>query len=424
MLQRVLKSIWFISLVAVTAALIHPSLPLAWAQTIDFRTSEEIKTLNLEISKKSDLIEELGERAQELAKLIAENQEQATTLEHELALINNRIAKLELDIERRREEVSATELEIKETNLQLEEKERSIDFQKVQLSSLIRELHRQDKRGNLEILFVHDSLSSFFSYVRHLEDVQANVQVSLAGLKDGKRHLEVFERELELEKANLQQLLLELQVEQEKLEQEKAGQEALIEETELSEAEFQKRLGEIRFQQRVADEEIRNLEVEIKEKLRQAQLKNPNLVLNPGQLLWPIPNQGITTYFHDPGYPFRHIVGEHSGLDLRTLINGTPRMGMPLRAPASGIVVKTIANGKFTGNAIFLSHGDLMTVFYHLSEIYVQPDQFVNIGDTIGATGGAPGHPGAGLSSGPHLHFEVRQNGIPVDPCAYLSPSC
>jgi len=99
-------------------------------------------------------------------------------------------------------------------------------------------------------------------------------------------------------------------------------------------------------------------------------------------------------------------------------------MGVPLRAAGPGFVVKTIRNGRYTGNAVFISHGDLMTVYYHMSEVYVQTDQFVNSGEMIGLSGGAPGHPGAGLSSGPHLHFEVRSDGIPVDPCLFLNPGC
>src|SRR5690606_37926169 len=98
--------------------------------------------------------------------------------------------------------------------------------------------------------------------------------------------------------------------------------------------------------------------------------------------------------------------------------------GMSVRAPAAGVVVQTIPNGRFTGNAVFIYHGDVMTTYYHLSAILVDVDDYVEIGDVFARTGRAPGHPGAGLSSGPHLHFEVRQDGIPVDPCNYLTPGC
>jgi len=419
--KKVPQILWAFVVFAVSFGLIKAPTT---AQSIDFKTSKEIKELNLEITEKSELTDKLREQADAYAQKIQEQQSTANTLENELSIIENRIAKIEIDIERKETEIDTTNLKIRETSLEIEEKQREIDFSQLQLSSLLREINRQDQRGQLEILILNDNLSDFFGYIKRLEEIQLNMQLTVAGVKEGKRELEIDEHALEKEKADLQRLLLEQEIERQKLNEEKQAQERLIEQTEFSEQKFQEQLSEIRFQQRIANEEISELERKVKEKLRQAQLKDPEININPGQLLWPVPNQGITTYYHDPTYPFRHIVGEHSGLDLRTLINGIPSMGLPLRAPESGIIVKTIVNGKFTGNAIFLSHGDLMTVFYHLSELYVQPDQFVNIGDTIGATGGAPGHPGAGLSSGPHLHFEVRSNGIPVDPCLYLTPSC
>ncbi len=419
--KKLPQILWSFVVIVITFSLLKsPSS----AQSIDFKTSEEIKELNVEITEKSELTDKLREQADAYAKKIQEQQATSNTLENELSIIENRITKIGLDIERKESEIDTTNLKIRETSLQIDDKQRAIDFSQLQLSSLLREINRQDQRGQLEILVLNDNLSDFFGYIKRLEEVQLNMQLTVAGIKEGKRELEINEHSLEKEKADLQRLLLEQEIERQKMNEEKLAQERLIDQTEFSEQKFQEQLSEIRFQQRIANEEISDLERRVKEKLRQAQLKDPEININPGQLLWPIPNQGITTYYHDPTYPFRHIVGEHSGLDLRTLINGTPSMGMPLRAPESGIIVKTIINGKFTGNAIFLSHGDLMTVFFHLSEVYVQPDQFVSIGDTIAATGGAPGHPGAGLSSGPHLHFEVRSNGIPVDPCLYLSPAC
>lgn len=420
-LKRLVGFSLFTAIIASSSMLVYAA---SAQQIIDFKTSEEIKKLNSEIEEKSSEIDSLSGRAEEYAKLIQSKQAEERSLGNELSIIDNRVIKTQLDVEKKEAEIEGTNLKIREAELTIDSKEGEIDLQKIQLGAFLREIHRQDQRGKLEIVLVNENISDFFGYVKRLEEVQANISVSLGSLKDAKRTLEISKFGLEKEKVELQSLVLELEIEQQKLIEEKTGKEFLLAETEQSEANFQNRLSEIRFQQRLADETIKQLEADIKEKLRKAQESNPSFDLNPGQIIWPIPNQGITTYYHDPTYPYRHIVGEHSGLDLRTLINGYPSMGLPLRAPADGIVVKTISNGRFTGNAIFVSHGDIMTVNYHLSEIWVSTDQFVSAGETIGLTGGAPGHPGAGLSSGPHLHFEVRKDGIPVDPCAYLSPSC
>ncbi len=410
----------------ITAAICCQLLPLqsVFAQSIDPFTTQEIKDLNQEITVKNNAIKDLSAKAGEYNRIIEQKQAAKQTLQNELSLIDNRIKRTEINIERKVTEIEKTNLTIKETSLLIGQKESQMDVQKVQLSSLLREINRQDQRGRVEILLMNDNISQFFGYIQRLEDVQTNLRTTLAGVKVAKRELEVYQFGVEQDKADLQTLLLELEIEKEKLGEEKTSKEDLIEETESSEQEYQRRLAEIRYQQRVANDDINNLQEQIEGKLRQAQSKNPSFVLNPGSLIWPIQNQGIVTYFHDATYPYRHIVGEHSGLDMRTLIDGYPSMGLPIRAAASGVVVKVIRNGRFTGNAIYISHGDLMTIYLHLSVIGVEQDDFVSVGTVIGRTGGAAGLPGSGLSSGPHLHFEVRKDGIPVDPCNYMMPSC
>ena len=71
--------------------------------------------------------------------------------------------------------------------------------------------------------------------------------------------------------------------------------------------------------------------------------------------------------------------------------------------------------GRQYGNYVMIIHTNgLATLYAHLSRSFVSADQFVQRGEEIGAVGST------GLSTGPHLHFEVRKNGIPTDPIPFL----
>jgi murein DD-endopeptidase MepM/ murein hydrolase activator NlpD len=146
------------------------------------------------------------------------------------------------------------------------------------------------------------------------------------------------------------------------------------------------------------------------------ELSKDELQFNDSGLIWPLSgSHTITATFHDPDYPFRYLF-EHPAIDLRASFN------TPLKASGSGYVARVNINGSSYGY-IMIVHGDgLSTVYGHVNQSYVSEDEYVIQGQTIGLSGGLPGTRGAGyLTTGPHLHFEVRKNGIPVNPLEYLS---
>ena len=133
-------------------------------------------------------------------------------------------------------------------------------------------------------------------------------------------------------------------------------------------------------------------------------------------LIWPIePLLGISATFHDASYKARFGF-EHNAVDIPT------PQGTLVLAAAAGVVKDVVDNG-LGFNYITIQHGDgYATLYGHLSKFIVQPGETVYAGQEIGYSGGRPGTPGAGFSTGPHLHFAVKVSGQAVDPLPYLPP--
>ncbi len=123
----------------------------------------------------------------------------------------------------------------------------------------------------------------------------------------------------------------------------------------------------------------------------------------------------ITAYFHDADYPFKQWF-EHSGIDIAV------SQGTSVKAADEGYVAIAKFDGSSSYSYVMIVHADgYATVYGHLSSVSVSPDDYVYKGQVIGGSGGIPGTPGCGsFSTGAHLHFEVRLDGIPVDPLPYL----
>ncbi len=122
---------------------------------------------------------------------------------------------------------------------------------------------------------------------------------------------------------------------------------------------------------------------------------------------WPI-NASVSSSF---GYRVHPIFGTrrlHSGIDLGA------GSGTPIAAAKSGTVIAAGWQGGY-GNTVVISHGEGITSLYaHQSSIAVSVGDEVNRGDIIGFVGST------GWSTGPHLHFEIRVNGVAVDPLPYM----
>jgi murein DD-endopeptidase MepM/ murein hydrolase activator NlpD len=135
----------------------------------------------------------------------------------------------------------------------------------------------------------------------------------------------------------------------------------------------------------------------------------PAVPASTGETQWPI-HGAITTLFGVPEWPYEAI---HTGLDIS---DGNRPGVTPIRPYKSGRITQVIHSSLGLGNHIVVDHGGGMTSVYgHLNSTSVQVGQSVNKDTILGYEGTT------GASTGPHLHFEIRINGQPVNPLNYIN---
>lgn len=124
--------------------------------------------------------------------------------------------------------------------------------------------------------------------------------------------------------------------------------------------------------------------------------------------LMPVAARGLTSGFGIRQHPILGTLRAHNGVDLAATY------GSPIVATASGVVSTAGWSGGY-GLLVSLDHGSgLQTRYGHMSRVNVAPGQQVQKGDVIGYVGST------GMSTGPHLHYEIRINGQAINPAARL----
>lgn len=134
----------------------------------------------------------------------------------------------------------------------------------------------------------------------------------------------------------------------------------------------------------------------------------------PNRLDWPLVDwvmtqpYGCTTFELEPIASWCPTGHFHSGVDMAAAT------GTPIHAAAAGVARIAQSPGGY-GLYVVLDHGGGVTTLYgHMEEASLSNGEAVRAGDAIGLVGSS------GMSTGPHLHFEVRRDGRPVDPIPWL----
>lgn len=377
--------------------------------------SREVEELSRQIEEKRARVKQLEESIEEYRKRIQQKHVEAVSLTNQMAILDARAEKVALDIEATETKLDTVALEIQSLAITIGDTEETIERQRRMVGEFLRLIRSQSGQNFIEILASHDSFSDFYNHLQYLERIDRDLGKSVRDLRATKALLERKNAEAKERRAAYDALKDQLTQKRRDLEGDLFAKQDLLAKTHASEATYQTLLASLKKQYQAVEDEIRSIEGQVRRKL-EAQKKMPELPAGEAVFSWPTQSRYITAYFYDPTYPFRNIF-EHGAVDIRA------GQGTPIRAAAAGYVgqAKRCSTSACYSYVMIVHTGSLSTVYGHLSQIAVSNEAFVNRGDVIGYSGGTPGTVGAGpFVTGPHLHFEVRRNGIPVNPLDYL----
>ena len=350
-----------------------------------------------DLRKQQDQIQQLMQ--QEKAAL-DKAQKECNTLTERIKYIEDQIAAAEKElavIEANLEEARQLVLEAKEDLARIEDElQKKVELFKQRL----KQIYQQGDVNLFEVLTQSTSLTDFLVRFELLKKIAEQDMIIVEEI-DRQRIL-ADEKKQELEAKRDQVALLKQQ------------SEAKMAQLTVQKEEQHAFLVEVNQEKAVAQQAIKELDadsIKLGAKIREIQLSRARegLEAPTGKFHWPTP--GHTRITSDYGMRKHPILGTrsmHTGVDIAA------PMGSPAVAGEVGEVIFTGWFGAY-GWTVVLDHGGGISSMYpHLSKITVEENQIVTRGEEVGKVGTS------GLSTGPHIHFEIRKDGTPIDPWPYL----
>ena len=386
---------FFRALLALTMALLLSAAELTPALAV---TQADIDALKNESNDLSAEKKELQAKLESLAADKSTAMERKTLLDQQIANTSAQISNVEEQIQQYAALISQKEEEL----IQAQEDEAA------QYDLFCDRVRAMEKRGEVSywsVLFRADSFTDLLSRLDMINEIMAADQRVIDQLKDLQAQIETAKTELETNKAEEEAAKSELEARKSELNTQRSEANALIQQLAANESETEAALDELEAEQDAIRAEIQRLN----EQLIAQQAANGNSVQsNPGGYIWPVDSRYITSTVGGRASPGGIGSTNHKGTDI-----GRVGYTSPIYASKPGTVIVSQYSSSY-GNYVAISHGPGNTTLYaHMSSRKVSVGQYVNQGDVIGITGST------GNSTGPHLHFEVTENGVRVNPLSH-----
>lgn len=373
---------------AIIAIAICGSLALGQMAPVQAQSVDELKNYQNFVDQQRQIIQKQQEQINALTKPA---QSRLEALRRNVRVTDAQIKDNEKKIRQAREQLQTL-------NTKLQELEYDLNKRRGTTTARLQYLQRQQLQRWWVTLLSSQDLNQFADRRRQIERIYDRDRKLLGDLTQRSNQVEKQRNQIVAQKNEIELLTQKLKYQKSNIESEAVAQQNTIDRLKsdrqaLSQAE-----------DRLA-EDSRRLSQIILAKVQ----PYDGLILPPGtgQLMYPTIGP-VTSNFGWRTHPILGTERFHSGIDFGA------DYGSLIYASEQGRVIYADWYGGY-GNAVIVDHGNGMTTLYaHCSDLYVKDGDIVAKGQPIASVGST------GFSTGPHLHFELRANGEPIDPAAYL----
>ncbi|MBR6521785.1 MAG: peptidoglycan DD-metalloendopeptidase family protein [Oscillospiraceae bacterium] len=366
-------------------------------------TEAEIEALKAAAEKLADEKAAVGKELYALREEKDAIIERKVKLDENIALTIKEIENLDLQIQVYEEEI---EEKISQYELAVSEEERQVDL----FRQRIRAMEEDGDISYMEIIFEADSFADLLSVMDSVTDIMDYDEWVVEQLDSAQEATWGAKVELENAKAEAEAAKIRQQEKQAQLEAERAEADALMTEIMNNMEERQSEYNALEAREDEAADEIDRLVEELEEERRRLAAQQGAHVAATGSYIWPSASSVyVTSLFGNRLHPVYGYYRTHYGIDIGA------SYGTNILAADGGYVV-TSTYGSGYGNYVMIDHGEgRYTLYAHMTTRYVNEGDVVLQGDVIGIVGST------GVSTGPHIHFEVYDGGERIDPLQFFT---
>lgn len=361
-------------------------------------SQEDIDALKGDAADLKDQRKELEAKLKSLADDKSTAMERKNILDQQIANTTSQIANAEEQIARYDQLIAQKEEELRQAEAE----------EAAQYDLFCRRVRAMEEQGTISywsVLFKADSFTDLLSRMDFINEIMEADQRVIDDLKALQARIDEAKTSLEGSRAEAQAVRDELAEKKRELDTQRAEANKVIQQIAAAEEETEATLDEMEAEQEKIQKEIERLNRELQAQLAAEGRSNQS---NPGGYIWPVDSRYITSTMGGRQSPGGIGSTNHKGTDI-----GRVGYTSPIYAAKAGTVIVSQRSSSY-GEYVVISHGSGNTTLYgHMSSRKVSVGQYVNQGDVIGITGST------GNSTGPHLHFEVVENGVRVNPLSH-----